>query len=53
MPQKRMECFRMLLEHLARNDHQFLSGVRDSRKAGSLLGGMRVVGGVRKAIHQC
>ena len=31
-----MECFRLLLEHLAWIKHQFLSGIRDSRKAGSL-----------------
>ena len=31
---------------------QFLSGIRDSRKAGSLWGMMRGVGGVRKSIHQ-
>ena len=30
----------------------FLSGKRDSRKAGSLWGMMRGVGGVRKSIHQ-
>ena len=30
---------------------QFLSGIRDSRKAGSLWGMMRGVGGVRKSIH--
>ena len=52
MPQKRMECFRLLLEHLAWIEHQFLSGIRDSRKAGSLWGIMRGVGGVRKSIHQ-
>ena len=52
MPQKRMECFRLLLEHLPRIDHQFLSGIRDSRKAGSLWGMMRGVGGVWKSIHQ-
>ena len=51
MPQKRIECFRLLLEHLAWIDHQFLSGIRDSRKAGSLWG-MRGVGGVRKSLHQ-
>ena len=34
MPQKRMEYFRLLLEHLALIEHQFLSGIRDSRKAG-------------------
>ena len=36
MLQKHMECFRLLLEHLAWIKHQFLSGIRDSRKAGSL-----------------
>ena len=49
MPQKRRECFRLLLEHLAWIKHQFLSGIRDSRKAGSLWGMMRGVGGVRKS----
>ena len=48
MPQKRMECFRLLLEHLAWIEHMFLGGIRDSRKAGSLWGMMRGVGGVRK-----
>ena len=52
MPETRMECFRLLLEHLARIEHQFLSGIRDSRKAESLWGMMRGVGGVRKSIHQ-
>ena len=52
MPQKRMECFRLLLGHLAWIEHQFLSVIRDSRKAGSLWGMMRGVGGVRKSIHQ-
>ena len=33
-------------------EHQFLSDIRDSRKAGSLWGIMRGVGGVRKSIHQ-
>ncbi len=47
MPQKRMECFRLL----AWIEHQFLSGIRDSRKVGSLWGMMRGVGGVRKSIH--
>ena len=46
-----MECFRLLLEHLAWIEHQSLSGIRDSRKAGSLLGMMRGVGKVRKSIH--
>ena len=52
MPEKRMECFRLLLEHLAWIEYQFLSGIRDSRKAGSLWGMMRGVGGVRKSEHQ-
>ena len=47
MPQKCMECFRLHLEHIAWIEHQFLSGIKDSRKAGSLWG----VGGVRK-LHQ-
>ena len=50
--EKRMECFRLLFDHLAWIEHQFLSGIRDSRKAGSLWGMMRGVGGVRKLIHQ-
>ena len=52
LPQKRMECFRLLFNHLAWIEHQFLSGIRDSRKAGSLWGMMRGVGGVRKSEHQ-
>ena len=52
MPQKRMECFRLLFDHLAWIEHQFFSGIRDSRKAGSLWGMMRGVGRVRKSIHQ-
>ena len=52
MPQKHMEYFRLLLEHLAWIELQFLSGIRDSRKARSLWGMMRGVGGVRKSIHQ-
>ena len=47
-----MECFRLLLEHLAWIEHVFLSGIRDSRKAGSLWGMIRGVRGVRKLIHQ-
>ena len=52
MPQKRMECFRLLFDQLAWIENQFLSGIRDSRKAGSLWGLMRGVGGVRKSVHQ-
>ena len=52
IPQKRMECFRLLYNHLAWIEHQFLSGIRDWRRPGSLWGMMRGVGGVRKSIHQ-
>ena len=47
-----MECFRLLFDHLAGIEHQFLSGIRDSRKPGSLWGMVRGVGGVRKSIHK-
>ena len=52
MPQKRMECLRLLFDHLAWIEHQFLCGKRDSRKAGSLWGMMRGVEEVRKSIYQ-
>ena len=51
MPYKRMECFRLLFDNLAWIDHQFVSGIRDSRKAGSLWWVVKDVGGVRKSIH--
>ena len=51
MPRKRMECSRLLLGHHAWIEHQFLSSIRDSRKARSLWGMMRGVGGVSKSIH--
>ena len=38
MPQKRIECFRLLLEYLVWIKHQFSSGIRDSRKTVSLWG---------------
>ena len=41
--------FRLLFEHFAWIENQFLSGIRNSRKAGSLWGMMRGVGGVRKS----
>ena len=47
-----MECFRLLLGHLAWIDHQFLSGIRDSRTAGRLWGWWEVWERVRKSIHQ-
>ena len=46
-----MECLRLLLERFAWMEHQFLSGIRDSRKTGSLGGMMRGMGGVRKSEH--
>ena len=52
MPQKRMECFRLLFNHLAWIEHQFLSGKRDSKKSRSLWRMMRSVGGIKKSIHQ-
>ena len=50
--QKRMECFRLLFDHLAWIKHQFLSGIRDSRKAKSLWVMVRGVLGVRKPEHR-
>ena len=47
-----MECFRLLFDHLAWIEHRFLCDIRDSRKATSLWGMMRGVGGVRKSIEQ-
>ena len=52
MPQKRMESFRLFLKHLAWIEHQFLSAIRDTRKAESLWGMMRCVGEVRKSIDR-
>ena len=52
MPQKRIECFRLLFDQLAWIEHQLLSGIRHSRKVGSLWEMMRRVRGVRKSIHQ-
>ena len=47
-----MEYLRLLFNRLTWIDHQFLIGIRDSRKAGSLWGTMRGVGDVRMSIHQ-
>ena len=47
-----MEYFRLLFEHLSWTEHQFLSGIRDSKNAGSLWGMMKGMAGVRKLIHQ-
>ena len=52
MPWKRMECFRLLFDDLAWIELQFLSGIGDSKKAGSVWGMMKGVGGVRKSEHQ-
>ena len=41
-----------VLDHLAWIEHQFLSCIRDSRKAGSLSAMMRSVREVRRSIHQ-
>ena len=41
-----------ILDHLARIDHQFLRGIRDSRKAWSLWGMIRGVGGVSKSEYK-
>ena len=51
MSQKRMECFRLLFDHLAWIEHQLLSGIRDSRTPVNLWVMMRGVGGVRKSRH--
>ena len=50
-PQKCMEWFKLLLEKLVWIEHQFVSGIRDSRTARSPWGMMRGVAGVRKSIH--
>ena len=47
-----MECFRLLFDHLAWIEHQLLSDIRDSKKAGCLWGMVRGVRGVKKSIHQ-
>ena len=47
-----MECFRLLFDHLAWIDNQFLSSIGDSRKEGNLWGMMRGGGGVRKSEYQ-
>ena len=47
-----MVCFKLLFDHLAWIEHQLLSGIRDSRKPGSLWGMMRGVGGERRSIDQ-
>ena len=49
--QKLMEFFRLLFEHHAWIEHQFLSSISDSRKSESLCGMLRSAGGVRKSIH--
>ena len=51
MPQKRMERFRLLFDHFAWIEHQFLGGIRNSRKAGDLWRIMRGEGGVSLSEH--
>ena len=51
-PKKRMECFRLLFDHLSWIEHRFLSVIRDSSRAENLWGVMGGVGGVRKSVHQ-
>ena len=46
------EMLQLLFDHFAWIEHQFLSCIKDSRKAGSLWGIMRGVERVRKSIHQ-
>ena len=46
-----MECFILLFDYLEWIEHRFLSGIRDSRNAGSLRGMMRGERGVKKSIH--
>ena len=36
IPQNRMECFRLLFDYFTLIEKQFLSAIRDSRKAGGL-----------------
>ena len=50
--QQRMECFRLLFDHLAWMELQFLSDIRDSRMAGNLWGRVRGVRRVRMSMHQ-
>ena len=52
IPQKRLECSRLLLDNLAWIEHQFFCGILNSKKAGSLGEMMRGVEGVRKSIDQ-
>ena len=46
------ETYGMLQTSFGWIEHQFLSGIRDSRKPGSQWGMMRGVGGVKKSIHK-
>ena len=50
MPQKRMECFRLLFDHLAWIEHHFFEWHKRFKE--SLWGMMRGVGGGRKSEHQ-
>ena len=46
-----MECFRLLLKYLAWIEHQFLSDIRDSRKAVESVKDDERCGRVRKSMH--
>ena len=50
--EERYGMLQTVLDHLSWIEHQFWSGIRDSRKVGSLWGRMRGMGGVRKSIDQ-
>ena len=47
-----MEYFRLFFDHLTWIERQFLSCIRDSRKAESLWGMMGGIGGVKKSTYQ-
>ena len=47
-----MECFRLLLDHLAWIEHQFFEWHKTFKEAGSIWGMMRGLGWVWKSIHQ-
>ena len=52
MPQKRMECFRLLFDHLAWIEHQFSEWHKKFKEGRESVRMMKGVGGVRKPIHQ-
>ena len=52
MPQKRIECFRLLLDHHAWIEHQFLNGIRDSKKGRESVRDDEKCGWSKESIHQ-